>query len=81
MKSTDEAIVGCLKDENGYDGFMVVNATDPGKNISNTVTLEFKEAKSAICYINGEEQKVTLKNGVYTAELSAGQGIFIIPVK
>ena len=81
LKSTDEAIVGCLKDEKGYDGFMVVNATDPGKNLSNTVTIEFKQATSAICYINGEEQKVELKNGVYTAELSAGQGIFIIPVK
>lgn len=80
-ESKEEAIIGCLKDEKGYDGFMIVNATDPGQNVNNAVTIEFAEATSAICYINGEEQTIELKDGTYTFELTAGQGIFVIPVK
>ncbi len=81
VTATEEAIIGCQKDENGYDGFMIVNATDPGKNISNSVTVKFKEATSAICYIEGEETKVELKDGAYTFDLKGGEGIFVIPVK
>ena len=60
---------------------MIVNATDPGQNISEKVTIEFAEATSALCYINGEEQTIQLKDGSYTFDLTAGQGIFVIPVK
>lgn len=81
VTATEEAIIGCQKDEDGYDGFMIVNATDPALNLANSVTVEFKQATSAICYIEGEETTVELKNGTYTFELSGGEGIFVIPVK
>lgn len=81
VKSTDETLIGCMKDEKGYDGFWIVNATDPGKNLSNSVTITFKEATSAICYIEGEETKIELKDGSYTFDLEAGEGVFVIPVK
>lgn len=81
VSATEEAIIGCQKDKNGYDGFMIVNATDPGMNTPNSVTIKFKEATSAICYIEGEETKVQLKDGAYTFELKGGEGIFVIPVK
>lgn len=81
VSATEEAIIGCQKDQNGYDGFMIVNATDPGMNTPNTVTVEFKEATSAICYIEGEETKIELKNGQCSFDLKGGEGIFVIPVK
>lgn len=80
-QAADDAIIGCMKDANGYDGYMIVNATDPGKNLENEVTVEFREATKALIYVNGEEQQIELKNGTYTFELESGAGIFVIPIK
>lgn len=79
--ATDEAIIGCMKDSEGYDGFMIVNATDPGANKGNTVTVTFKEATKAIAYIKGEETEIALKDGSYTFDMESGDGIFVIPIK
>lgn len=81
VTATDEAIIGCMKDADGYDGYMICNATDPGQNLSNSVTVTFKKASKAIAYINGEETEITLKNGTYTFELEAGGGVFVIPIQ
>lgn len=81
VKATEETLIGCMKDEKGYDGFWIVNATDPGKKLSNSVTVAFHEATSAICYIEGEETKVELKDGSCTFDLKEGEGVFVIPVK
>ena len=80
ITASEEAIVGCMKDSQGFDGFMIVNATDPGKNLSNTITVQFNDAKKALCYINGERQVVQLENGEFEYEFAAGEGIFIIPI-
>lgn len=77
--ATNDAIIGCLKDENGYDGFMLVNATDPSDNKSTTVSVTFNSANRAKVYINGVESDVALNNGTYSATLTPGQGIFVIP--
>lgn len=79
--ASEETIIGCQKDENGYDGFVVVNVTDPGNSTEDFVRIEFECATSALCYINGEEQLIPLSDGVFEYNLEAGQGIFIIPVK
>lgn len=79
--ATDDAIIGCMKDADGYDGYMIVNATDPGQKLSNTVTVEFKETSKVLAYINGEEQTVTPEDGKYTFELEAGAGVFVIPIQ
>lgn len=81
VKATNETLIGCMKDENGYDGYFIVNATDPGKDLTDSVTVTFREATSAICYIEGEETTVELQDGSYTFDLKDGQGIFVIPVK
>lgn len=81
VSATQEAIIGCQKDEQGYDGFMIVNATDPGTNTANSVTVKFHEASSAICYIEGNETKIELEDGTYTFDLKGGEGIFVIPIK
>ena len=78
--STEDAILGVFKDENGYDGFMLVNFSDPFYNKENTVTLELRGATRAVVYIQGESQIVDLSDGTYTATLQPGEGHFIIPL-
>ena len=77
--ASDDAIIGCLKDSKGYDGFMLVNATDPSSNITETISVTFHNADHAKVYINGVESVVELENGTYSATLTPGQGIFVIP--
>ena len=81
VTATNDTIIGCLKDDEGYDGFMIVNATDPGKDEKDSVTITFREASKAIAYISGEEETIELKNGTYTFELGSGEGVFVIPIK
>lgn len=80
VAATEETIIGCMKDQEGYDGFMIVNMTDPAKNLSDSVTVTFEKASKAIVYVQGEEQTVELKDGSYTFDLTAGEGIFVIPI-
>lgn len=77
--ATNDAIIGCLKDLNGYDGFMLVNAKDPIDNVSVTVSVTFNDATHAKVYIDGVESTVALTDGKYSATLTPGQGIFVIP--
>ena len=77
--ASNDAIIGCLRDENGYDGFMLVNATDPSDGKDVDVSVTFNSANRAKVYINGVESDVALNNGTYSATLTPGQGIFVIP--
>lgn len=85
--ASNDAIIGCLKDLNGYDGFMLVNATDPSDNKSATVNVTFKDANAAKVYVDGEEvdssQYITVNTAdgtiSFSATLAPGQGIFVIP--
>lgn len=81
VTATDDTIIGSFKDADGYDGYMIVNATDPGKNLSDSVTVTFREATKAIAYIQGEEKTIELKDGTYTFELESGAGVFVIPIQ
>lgn len=77
--ASNDAIIGCLKDSKGYDGFMLVNSTDPSDNVTETISVTFKNADHAKVYINGVENIVELSNGTFSATLAPGQGIFVIP--
>ena len=77
---SEETIIGCLKDKNGFDGYMIVNSTEPSANKTDKVTVSFYKAKKALAYINGEEQTITLKDGSYTFDIGAGEGVFVIPL-
>ena len=81
VTATNSTLIGCLKDAEGYDGFVILNATDPGKDEKDSVTITFREASKAIAYIQGEEQTIELKDGTYTFELASGEGVFVIPIK
>ncbi len=80
VEASEEAIIGCMKDKEGYDGFWIVNATDPGLNRPNRVTVTFKQAAKALIYAEGEEQIVDLEKGSLTLELESGAGVFAIPI-
>lgn len=77
---SEETIVGCLKDKEGYDGYMIVNATEPSEGKTDKVTISFYKATKALAYIHGEEQTITLEDGSYTFEIGAGEGVFVIPL-
>ena len=78
--ATNDAIIGCLKDVNGYAGFMLVHVTAPAENKGNiNMSVTFNNATHAKVYIGGVESTVELSNGTYSATLTPGQGIFVIP--
>lgn len=79
LTGNDDVIVGCLKDHNSYDGFMLVNATDPSSNLSVEGDIRFYDADKAIVYVHGEPQTVSLNKGTYHYNLASGEGVFIIP--
>lgn len=74
------ALVGCMKNQDGFDGYMVANATGPRTGVSATVTLTFQNTTKVLVYQNGEASTVALTDGVYTAFLEVGEGAFVIPV-
>ncbi len=81
LSSTENLLVGVFKDSNNYDGFLVVNFDETLNNTAaNTVSITFNNASTALAYVKGERQIVTLTNGVYTCELLPGEAVFVIPV-
>lgn len=82
VESNRDLLIGCFKDENNYDGFLVVNFDDtvPYNQLKNNVTIEFAHAKQAVVYVHGEEQVVELKSNTYTCTLLPGEAFFIIPI-
>lgn len=77
--ATEETIIGCMKDENGQDGFMIVNATEPSAGKTSKVTIKIADATKAYAYIKGSKTEIILQNGVYELEVGAGEGVFVIP--
>ena len=78
--ATSDAVIGCMKDAVGYDGYMIANANNPATSEETIVTIRFNHATKAIVYIDGEREEVSLENGSYTVTVPIGEGIFVIPV-
>ena len=82
--STEDAVIGCMYDDDKkLDGFWIVNATNPADNLSNTITVRFKDASRVLVYhpaegVYGEVQQ--LNDGTYVADLGSGEGQFVIPL-
>lgn len=71
-----------FKDKAGKeDGFMVVNFTDPAKNLSNKIEITFKDTNYAAVVVDGELTTIKLNNGVLKLNLDSGDGAFVIPLK
>ncbi len=78
--ATTNAVIGCMKDALGYDGYMIANANNPYKDIETTVSVTFKDATQAIVYVDGKEELIDLNNGTYETTIPSGEGVFIIPI-
>lgn len=79
--SGGRTFVGCMQDEEGFDGYMIANATGPQTGTSASVTLTFNDATKAIVYKNGVKSIVTLTDGAYTVSVGVGEGVFVIPYR
>ena len=80
VSATQDTVIGQFKDKDNNDGLLIANYSDPAARLSDTVSLEFKDADRALVYRNGERSVYVLKNGVLNLELAAGEGVFVIPV-
>lgn len=80
VSSDYDAIVGCLKNDDGKFGFMVVNADDPRNNRAASVTLSFGGGYTSVTYYeNGVKKTASLTGGKVTLNVGAGKGLFVIP--
>lgn len=80
VKSTSIAsYIGCMRDEEGYYGYMVANAEGPRTNKNGSVTLTFQNATHAKVYYNGKCTTQQLTGKTLTVKLDTGEGAFVIP--
>ena len=75
------AFVGCMKDSDGFDGYMVANAEGPRPGKTATVTLTFNSATKAMIYKGTSCETASLTGGVCTVTLASGEGAFVIPIR
>ncbi|MBE7100329.1 MAG: hypothetical protein E7364_01820 [Clostridiales bacterium] len=79
--NTGSALVTELYDEgNNNYMYMAMNVLDPDvAQTSENVTMTFSGYTKALVYSNGEFTEVALSNGVYTATVTPGEAVFVIP--
>lgn len=82
-KATQDSLLTTFKHkQNDDDAFMLINFSDPYKNLDDEVTLKFSNAKALLMYRFGQKMVVRLpSSGEYTFKLYPGEGRFIIPIK
>ena len=81
VTATQDTLVGQFQDENGNDGLIVTNYSDPAVGLNDEVSITFQDANRALVYRNGERTVYVLQDGVLDLTLEAGEGVFVIPVK
>ncbi|MBQ3019630.1 MAG: InlB B-repeat-containing protein [Clostridia bacterium] len=79
--NTGSALVTELYDEgNNNYMYMAMNVLDPDvAQTSETVTMTFSGYTKALVYSNGEFIDVELSSNVYTATVTPGEAVFVIP--
>lgn len=82
VENQRDLLIGCFADDNGYDGFLVVNFSETAHNshLQNEIRVQFNGATRALTYVKGEEELVELDNGTYSITLMPGEAVFIIPL-
>lgn len=83
FKATQDALIGIMQDENGYDGYMITNQVEAVTNYRNVVEVTFDGADKALVYEGGKEEPyvATLDGGEFKIDLPTGGGAFVIPYK
>ena len=77
-----DTVIGCFKDADGNDGFMVTNYADPVKNKSSRTSIAFNDAEAVAVYRLGEKRIIELgENKTLYITLLPGEGMFVIPLK
>ena len=81
--NTGSAIVTDLyDDENDNYMYMAMNVLDPDtSSTSLTATMTFSGYANVLVYRDGEFSEVALSNNVYTANLTPGEAVYVIPYK
>ena len=74
-------LVGCMKDADGFDGYMIANAEAPRTNNAVTVTLQFNNATKVIVYKGTAKETKEIADGNLDVTLDCGEGAFVIPIK
>lgn len=70
-----------MLDENGNHGYMLVGFDDPYNENKTEVSMTFDGAEGLIIYRNGQRTlSEDLTDGNFNVTLSAGEGVFVIPV-
>lgn len=71
-------LIGKFHDDNGYNGYMLANYSDPLDYQDANLTMTFN-ANRLLVFANGTSEVVTLTDGTYTCKLGPGEGRFVIP--
>ena len=77
--SDTDAIIGCFTNKDGYQGFMVVNFSEPLGGTKNKVTLMLDGVNRAVVFIDGAPSEKTIDDGKLVLELNKGEGVFVVP--
>jgi hypothetical protein len=78
VTSEHPVVVGCFEDNNGNKALVLVNYSDPGKKLSNKVTINLNGVKGLTVYKKGKPIVTTLNGGSYEVNLEYGEGQFIL---
>lgn len=83
VKSSQDTLIGIMRDKNGYDGYMVTNQVLATGNTRNEVEITFAGADKALVYRSGadEPETVSLNKGELKLDLPSGGAAFVIPYK
>ena len=87
VSGTQDTLVGAFTANNGTkaaasrtNAYMVVNASNPTDNATNTVTMKFDSASAVSVCKNGKQTIIPISSNQYTFMLNPGEGAFIIPL-
>jgi hypothetical protein len=78
VTSEHPVVVGCFEDNNGNKALVLVNYSDPGKKLSNKVTINLNGVKGLTVYKKGKPIVTPLNGGSYEVNLEYGEGQFIL---
>lgn len=82
VEAEQDTLVGCFENQDGYQGFMVVNFTDPTLKKTDNVTLTLGgDVTNALVYVKGQESVADVADGKLQLNLAPGEGVFVVPYK
>ena len=79
-KCSQDTLIGCFKDKEGNDGFMITNYANPTAEKKDKVEITFNDAKAVAVYRLTEKRIIKLDRNKFEMTLLPGEGIFVIPL-